>query len=129
MPVIDLSTEKVVRYAPATLQEGPEHVCRQTRLFSAHRSSTHAHFPAMRPALSRKPQSKELHLSLPVSMCGLCTAQLPGKSTAYRSLSLPSLQLTILLGYSLQHISQHVVRCKHKTRLPYLSPSTTYAKP
>ena len=117
MPVIDLSTEKVVRYAPATLQEGPEHVCRQTRLFSAHRSSTYAHFSAMRPALSRKPQSKELHLSRPVSMYGLCTAHLPGKSTGYLSLSSLPVQQTIPHGYSRHGISKHIGQCQQGTRL------------
>ena len=117
MPVIDLSTEKVVRYAPATLQEGPEHVCRQTRLFSAHRSSTYAHFSAMRPALSGKPQSKKLYLSRPVPMYGLCTTHLPGKFTGYRSLSSLPAQQTIPHGYSRQGISKHIGQCQQSTRL------------
>lgn len=43
----------------------------------------HPRFPAMRETLQRKLQDKKFHLLGPVSLHGLCLADLPGKPEGY----------------------------------------------
>ena len=71
MPVIDLNTENLVHYSPATTQEGLTYVHRQACFLPGHRSSTHVYFSTKRAALSRQLQGKELHLPRPVPIYGI----------------------------------------------------------
>ena len=69
---------------------------------------SHERFPAMRKMLQWKLQDKEFHLLGPVSLHGLCPADLPGEPERHPGMSAGSTDKTLSPGNPGQSIKEHL---------------------
>ncbi len=125
-PVIDLKFIQPIRHLFRDTRKEMTNVLRQTNIFSSHGLHAHAHIPTLCYSLSRKPQCQKLQLPRPLLMYGLCSTNISGKPSRYRSLPSLTAEKVIPHGYSRHHSSIKSCRCQRAAGLAYICRSCPF---
>lgn len=122
-PVTDLKYFLPVRHLFGNVPKEMIHVLWQIDIFSSHGLHAHAHVSPLRRSFSGRPQCQKLHLSRPVSLYGLCSTDVSGKSPRYRSMSSCTATEAVSHGNSRHSSKVKSRRCKRTAGLAYICQS------
>jgi hypothetical protein len=104
----DLKRSLGIRHSRGNKHEERTHVYRQADFLSGRRTHTTTSLSSECHPLSWELQDQRLHLSISVSMHGLCATDLSGKSERYRIVPSISKKQTLSHGHSWQCIQKHL---------------------
>src|SRR6266567_1106105 len=127
--VIDLNSERVKLMLPRLLRKELLDECWPIDLFTTDGLSSRSRVSPMRCALPGRLQTQELFLLGPVSLHGLCPANLPRELARYRSLSACQSNEALSHGHPQPRLPQHAGKRQLGTRLAHLRRLRSLADP
>src|SRR5664279_4130423 len=104
----DLKTNLGISHSRRNKYEEQTHVYRQTDFLTGRGAYAASGFSPKCCPVPRQLQDQGFHLSRSISLHGLCTTDISGKSQRYRIMSSISKKQTLSHGYSGQCIPQHI---------------------
>ena len=104
----DLKSNLGISHSRGNKYEEHTHVYRQTDFLTGRGAYAASGFSSKCRPVPRQLQDQGFHLSRSISLHGLCTTDLSGKSQRYRIMSSISKKQTLSYGYLWQCISQHI---------------------
>lgn len=120
MIVIDLKSYPFLCQFSGKTMEGGTHVHRTTDFLTGYGLYAVANFSPLCSQISWRLQYKKVLLSRSISMHGLCSTHLPGKSSRYRSVSSFPKQKALPYGHSWQCFQINTCRSQRKPGLAYI---------
>ena len=132
MPITRVTDLKIFcrsEHPPVTQQEDVNHVHRQTRFLSGHGLHAIAHLSPLRYKISRRLQSKEVHLPRSIPLHGVCANHLSRKFARYRNLPACPGSETLPHGHSQQSVPINHRRRQRTEKLANLCRSGLFADP
>ena len=119
-PVIDLKYFQPVRHRSGHTRKEMTYVHWKVNIFASLGFHANAYISPLRCSLSRRPQCPKLHMSGSISLYGLCSTDIPGEPSRYRSLSPCTTAKVVSHGHSRHRSKVQSRRCQRTAVLAYI---------
>src|SRR5208282_4691379 len=119
-PVTDLKYFRPVGHRSGDTRKETTHVHWQTDIYTSPRLHAPTHISTLRYPPSGKQQRQKFHLPRPISLHGLCSANISGESPRYRGMSSSTTTEAIPYGYSRHRGPIKSCRRQRAERLAYI---------
>jgi hypothetical protein len=119
-PVIDLKYYHPVRHLSGDTRKEMTHVHWKANIFASSGLHANAHVSPLRSSLPRRPQYPKLHMPESISLYGICSTDIPGEPSRYRSLSPCTTAEVVPHGHSWHRSKVQSRRCQRAAVLAYI---------